>query len=155
MLFRSVNELADHAIHVAKYQECPARIDFCNGEDGSSAVHRCIHGIMHLVEDHARAAGVSVRFAASKLAEGDKLILDSLGLGQNEKEMLEHIILQMEEECGLDRAAAIANMRFNFIKRICDAAVVKPKESREHLRSLKIDRVLTGKYTAKIGRAHV
>ncbi len=143
-----VNELADHAIHVAKYQECPARIDFCNGEDGSSAVHRCIHGIMHLVEDHARAAGVSVRFAASKLAEGDKLILDSLGLGQNEKEMLEHIILQMEEECGLDRAAAIANMRFNFIKRICDAAVVKPKESREHLRSLKIDRVLTGKYTA-------
>ena len=103
---------------------------------------------MHLVEDHAKAAGISVRFAASKLAEGDKLILDSLDLGQNEKEMLEHIILQMEEECGLDRAAAIANMRFSFIKRICDAAVIKPKESREHLRSRKIDQVLTGKYTA-------
>lgn len=143
-----VNELADHAIHVAKYQERPEKIDFCNGEDESSAVHRCIHGIMHLVEDHAKAAGISVRFAASKLAEGDKLILDSLDLDQNEKEMLEHIILQMEEECGLDRAAAIANMRFSFIKRICDAAVIKPKESREHLRSRKIDQVLTGKYTA-------
>lgn len=143
-----VDELADHAIHVAKYQECPKKIDFCNGDDGSSAVHRCIHGIMHLVEDHAKAAGISARFAASKLAEGDKLILDSLGLEQNEKEMLEHIILQMEEECGLDRAAAIANMRFSFIKRICNAAVIKPKESREHARSRKIDQVLTGKYTA-------
>ena len=143
-----VDELADHAIHVARYQECPRKIDFCNGGDGSSAVHRCIHGIMHLVEDHAKAAGISVRFAASKLAEGDKLILDSLDLAQNEKEMLEHIILQMEEECGLDRAAAIANMRFSFIKRICSAAVIKPRESREHVRSRKIDQVLTGKYTA-------
>lgn len=143
-----VDELADHAIHVAKYQECPRKIDFCNGDDESSAVHRCIHGIMHLVEDHAKAAGISVRFAASKLAEGDKLILDSLDLAQNEKEMLEHIILQMEEECGLDRAAAIANMRFSFIKRICSAAVIKPRESREHARSRKIDQVLTGKYTA-------
>lgn len=143
-----VDELADHAIHVAKYQECPRKIDFCNGDDESSAVHRCIHGIMHLVEDHAKAAGISVRFAASKLAEGDKLILDSLDLAQNEKEMLEHIILQMEEECGLDRAAAIANMRFSFIKRICSASVIKPRESREHVRSRKIDQVLTGKYTA-------
>ena len=143
-----VDELADHAIHVARYQECPRKIDFCNGGDGSSAVHRCIHGIMHLVEDHAKAAGISVRFAASKLAEGDKLILDSLDLAQNEKEMLEHIILQMEEECGLDRAAAIANMRFSFIKRIFSAAVIKPRESREHVRSRKIDQVLTGKYTA-------
>lgn len=143
-----VDELADHAIHVAKYQECPRKIDFCNGDDESSAVHRCIHGIMHLVEDHAKAAGISVRFAASKLAEGDKLILDSLDLAQNEKEMLEHIILQMEEECGLDRAAAIANMRFSFIKRICSTAVIKPRESREHVRSRKIDQVLTGKYTA-------
>lgn len=143
-----VDELADHAIHVARYQECPRKIDFCNGDDGGNAVHRCIHGIMHLVEDHAKAAGISVRFAASKLAEGDKLILDSLDLAQNEKEMLEHIILQMEEECGLDRAAAIANMRFSFIKRICSAAVIKPKESREHARSRKIDQVLTGKYTA-------
>lgn len=143
-----VDELADHAIHVAKYQECPKKIDFCSGDDESSAVHRCIHGIMHLVEDHAKAAGISVRFAASKLAEGDKLILDSLDLAQNEKEMLEHIILQMEEECGLDRAAAIANMRFSFIKRICSAAVIKPRESREHARSRKIDQVLTGKYTA-------
>lgn len=143
-----VDELADHAIHVAKYQECPRKIDFCNGDDESSAVHRCIHGIMHLVEDHAKAAGISVRFAASKLAEGDKLILDSLDLAQNEKEMLEHIILQMEEECGLDRAAAIANMRFSFIKRICSTTVIKPRESREHARSRKIDQVLTGKYTA-------
>lgn len=143
-----VNELSDHAIHVARYQECPKRIDFCNGDDEGSAVHRCIHGIMHLVEDHAKAAGISARFAASKLAEGDKLILDSLNLAQNEKEMLEHIIVQMEEECGLDRAAAIANMRFCFIKKICDSAVIKPKESREHLRSQKIDQVLTGKYTA-------
>ncbi len=143
-----VDELADHAIHVAKYQECPKKIDFCNGDDGSSAVHRCIHGFMHMFEDHAKAAGISVRFAASKLAEGDRLILDSLDLAQNEKEMLEHIILQMEEECGLDRAAAIANMRFSFIKRICSTAVIKPKESREHARSRKIDQVLTGKYTA-------
>lgn len=143
-----VDELADHAIHVAKYQECPKKIDFCNGDDETSAVHRCIHGIMHLVEDHAKAADISARFAASKLAEGDKLILDSLDLAQNEKEMLEHIILQMEEECGLDRAAAIANMRFSFIKRICNTAIIKPKESREHARSRKIDQVLTGKYTA-------
>lgn len=143
-----VDELADHAIHVAKYQECPKKIDFCNGDDETSAVHRCIHGIMHLVEDHAKAADISARFAASKLAEGDELILDSLDLAQNEKEMLEHIILQMEEECGLDRAAAIANMRFSFIKRICNTAVIKPKESREHARSRKIDQVLTGKYTA-------
>ena len=142
-----IDELVDHALHVAQYQERPGRMDFCDAErDG--AVHRCLHGIMHLIEDHARDAGIPVRFAASKLAEGDSLILEQLNLTQNEKEMVEHIIVQMEEERGLDRAAAIADMRFNFIHSVCDATVVKPRESREHERSRKIDRFLTGKYTA-------
>ncbi len=143
-----IHEVVDHALHVAKYGECPQRIDYCDGDGGESAVHRCIHGIMHLIEDHAKGAAIPVRFAASKLIEGDSLVTDSLNLNQNEKEMIEHIIIQMEEECGLDRAAALADMRFQFIRRVCDESVVKPKESREHVRSAKIDRILTGKYTA-------
>ena len=136
------------ALHVAKYQEKPTEIDYCDANDDGGAVHRCLHAIMHLIEDHAAEAGIPVRFAASKLAEGDSLILDSLHLDQNEKEMLEHIIVQMENERGLDRAAAIAHMRFDFIQKICDETVIKPKESKEHLRSVAIDKILTGKYTA-------
>jgi len=143
-----IDELVNHALHVAKYQECPARQDFCDEDSSGGAVHRCLHAIMHLIEDHAKKANIPVRFAASKVAEGDQLILDSLGLGQNEKEMLEHIILQMEEERGLDRAAAIADMRFRFIEKVCSYTVVKPKESKEHIRSQKMDKFLTGKYTA-------
>lgn len=143
-----IQELIDHAIHVAKYQERPGRQDFCEADDHSGAVHRCLHGIMHLTEDHAKSAGIPLRFAAAKLAEGDGRILEKLNLDQNEKEALEHIILQMEKERGLDRAAAIADMRFSFIRKICMAAVVKPKESKEHARSKRIDRFLTGKYTA-------
>lgn len=143
-----IRELVDHAIHVAKYQERPGRTDFCSADDNGGSVHRCLHAIMHLIEDHALAAGIPVRFAASKLAEGDRLILEKLGLSDNEKEMLDHIILQMEEERGLDGAAAIADMRFGFIEKVCAATVVKPMESREHARSRKIDRLLTGKYTA-------
>ncbi|MBQ6811295.1 MAG: 50S ribosome-binding GTPase, partial [Firmicutes bacterium] len=133
-----VTELVDHAIHVAKYQERPGRTDFCDKEDHNGAVHRCIHGIMHLIEDHAKDAGIPLRFAACKLAEGDKLVLDALKLSQNEEEMIEHIICQMEEERGLDRAAAMADMRFSFIKKVCDETVVKPKSSREHERSIRI-----------------
>ena len=143
-----IEELIDHAVHVAKYREAPGRQDFCDVNDHNGAVHRCLHGIMSLIEDHAHDAGIPVRFAASKLAEGDQLVLDRLNLDQNEKETLEHIITQMEKERGLDRAAAIADMRFSFIQKVCGAAVVKPKESREHARSVAIDRVLTGKYTA-------
>ena len=143
-----IDELVAHAVHVAKYQEKPRTIDFCDVNEDGGAVHRCLHAIMHLIEDHAKAADIPVRFAAAKLAEGDQLIMDSLNLDQNEKEMLEHIIKQMETERGLDRAAAIAHMRFDFIEKVCDETVVKPKESKEHLRSMKIDRVLTGKYTA-------
>lgn len=143
-----IRELVDHAVHVAKYQERPGRLDFCSAEEKDGAVHRCLHAIMHLIEDHAAAAGIPLRFAASKLAEGDKLILESLKLSDNEKELLEHIILQMEEERGLDGAAAIADMRFSFIEKVCAATVVKPQESREHARSRRMDRVLTGKYTA-------
>ncbi len=143
-----ITELVSHAIHVAKYQEAPARVDFCSQEDEDSPVHRCIHGIMHLIEDHAKKAEIPLRFAASKLAEGDQIILEALQLDDNEKDMLEHIILQMEKERGLDRAAAIADMRFHFIQKVCEKTVVKPKESREHARSRKIDRILTGKYTA-------
>lgn len=143
-----IGELVDHAIHVAKYQEKPGRVDFCSSDDEGSAVHRCIHGIMHLIEDHAERAGIPVRFAASKLAEGDKMIMEKLKLQRNEVEMIEHIIYQMETERGLDRAAAIADMRFRFIQKVCDRTVVKPKESKEHIRSRKIDRILTGKYTA-------
>ena len=143
-----VDELIRHAIHVAKYQERPGRTDFCKNDENGGAVHRCLHSIMHLIEDHAQAADIPLRFAASKLVEGDEIVRDALKLTQNEKEMIEHIILQMEQERGLDRAAAIADMRFRFIREICAACVIKPRESKEHLRSKKIDRILTGKYTA-------
>ncbi len=143
-----VDELIRHAIHVAKYQERPGRTDFCKNDANGGAVHRCLHSIMHLIEDHAQAADIPLRFAASKLVEGDEIVRDALKLTQNEKEMIEHIILQMEQERGLDRAAAIADMRFRFIREICAACVIKPRESKEHLRSKKIDRILTGKYTA-------
>lgn len=143
-----IHELIDHALHVAKYQEKPVHVDFCSPEDERSAVHRCIHGIMHLIEDHAKKAEIPVRFAASKLAEGDKQILKKLELDANEQDMIEHIISQMETERGMDRAAAIADMRFHFIRKVCDKAVVKPKESKEHSRSRRIDKILTGKYTA-------
>lgn len=143
-----INELVDHAIHVAKYQEAPARQDFCDKDDHGGAVHRCLHSIMHLIEDHAQRADIPVRFAASKLVEGDPIVLEALQLTQNEKETLEHLIVQMEEERGLDRAAAMAEMRFAFIKKLCDKTVVKPKESKEYRRSRKIDKILTGKWTA-------
>jgi ferrous iron transport protein B len=143
-----VDELVDHALHVAKYQERPGRMDFCGEEDHGGAVHRCIHGIIHLIEDHARAAGIPVRFAATKLVEGDQRIEAALKLDQNEKEMIEHIILQMEQERGLDRAAAIADMRFHFIHQLVEQTVVKPRQSKEQLRSAQIDRFLTGRYTA-------
>ncbi|MER2235275.1 MAG: ferrous iron transport protein B [Candidatus Limivicinus sp.] len=145
---QGVDELVGHAVHVARYQERPLRQDFCGADDHGGAVHRCLHAVSHLIEDHARRAGLPIRFAASKLVEGDELILDQLELDQNEKEMLEHIVLQMETERGLDRSAAIADMRYAFIREVCDACVVKPQESKEHLRSRKIDRILTGKYTA-------
>ena len=143
-----ISELIDHALHVTKYQERPGRQDFCDANANGGAVHRCLHSIMHLIEDHAETAGIPVRFAASKLAEGDKLIEEKLHLDQNEKETLEHIICQMERERGLDRAAAIADMRFAFIEKVCQETVVKPRESKEHARSVKIDKILTGKYTA-------
>lgn len=143
-----IEELASHALHVAKYQECRGRKDFCDESDHGGAVHRCLHGIMHLIEDHAIQAGIPVRFAATKLVEGDNGILEALKLSQNEQEMIEHIICQMEEERGLDRAAAIADMRFSFIQHLTEACVVKPHESKERERSRKIDQILTGKYTA-------
>ena len=143
-----VDELVQHAIHVAKYQEQPLQQDFCGKEDHGGAVHRCIHAVIHLIEDHAQAAGLPGRFAATKAIEGDPLILEQLHLDQNELDLLEHIVQQMEIERGLDRSAAIADMRFAFIERLCEQTVVKPKESRERLRSERIDRVLTGKYTA-------
>ena len=143
-----VDELVDHALHVAKYQERPGRMDFCSEEDHGGAVHRCIHGIIHLIEDHAEAAGIPVRFAAKKLVEGDQRIEAALKLDQNEKEMIEHIIVQMEQERGLDRAAAIADMRFHFIHQLVEQTVVKPRQSKEQLRSAQIDRFLTGRYTA-------
>lgn len=142
-----IEELVNHAIHVAKYQECPVEVDFCCGEGKESAVHRSLHAIMHLLEDHAEKENIPVRFAASKLAENDKLVLDKLNLSQNEKEMLEHINVQMEEESGMDRASAIASMRFEYIQKACDETIIKPQESREHIRSGKMDKVLTGKYT--------
>ena len=143
-----VDELVDHALHVAKYQERPGRMDFCGEEDHGGAVHRCIHGIIHLIEDHAKAAGIPVRFAATKLVEGDQRIEAALKLDQNEKEMIEHIIVQMEQERGLDRAAAIADMRFHFIHQLVEQTVVKPRQSKEQLRSARIDQFLTGRYTA-------
>ena len=143
-----IAELVDHALHVAKYQEKPGRKDFCDVNDHNGAVHRCLHSIMHLIEDHAKAAGIPIRFAASKLAEGDSLILQRLKLDQNEQETLEHIIQQMESERGLDRAASIADMRYSLIDKVCKEVVEKPHESKEHKRSQKIDKILTGKYTA-------
>lgn len=143
-----VSELVEHAIHIAKYQEHPLRQDFCDKNDHDGAVHRCIHAVIHLIEDHAQKAEIPVRFAATKAIEGDKLILEQLKLDKNEMEMLEHIVQQMENERGLDRSAAIADMRFDFIERLCEKTVVKPKESKERIRSEKIDKILTGKYTA-------
>ena len=143
-----VDELVRHALHIAKYQEKPLRQDFCDKNDHDGAVHRCIHAVIHLIEDHAEYAHIPVRFAATKAIEGDPLILGKLALDQNETEMLEHIVQQMETERKLDRSAAIADMRFDFIERLCEQTVVKPKESRERIRSERIDRVLTGKYTA-------
>ena len=145
---QGVDELVRHAIHIAKYQERPGRQDFCDENDFGGAVHRCIHAVSHLIEDHAKLAGVPIRFAATKIIEGDALILEQLHLDENEKEAIEHLIVQMEKERGLDRSAAIADMRFTFIEKICESTVVKPKESRERIRSERIDRVLTGKYTA-------
>lgn len=144
-----IDELVAHAVHVARYRERPGRMDFCDAEgaDGG-AMHRCIHSIMHLIEDHAHKYKIPTRFAASKLVEGDKLLEESLHLDQNELEMIEHIISQMETESGMDRQAALANMRFTFIHKVCDATVVRPHESKEHIRSQKMDKILTGKYTA-------
>ena len=144
---QGVHELVDHAIHVAKYREKPQRQDFCDENEHGGAVHRCLHAVIHLIEDHAKAAGIPPRFAACKAIEGDRLIIEQLRLDENEKETLEHITLQMEKERGLDRSAAIADMRFSFIMRVCGQCVKKPKESREHTRSRRIDRVMTGKYT--------
>lgn len=143
-----IDELVSHALHVAQYQERSGRTDFCGKNDNGGAVHRCLHGIMELIEDHAKSAGIPIRFAASKLVEGDKIIENALNLTQNEKEMIEHIVCQMEDERGLDRSAAIADMRFTFINKLVRDTVVKPRESREHERSRKIDKILTGKYTA-------
>lgn len=145
-----IGELIEHAIHVARYDECPGRLDFCdaNGENGQAAIHRCIHAVVHLIEDHAKKAEIPARFAATKLVEGDKLILQQLGLDRNEEETLEHMIHEMEEECAKDREAALADMRFKFIEKVCTQTVVKPTESKAHARSVKADKILTGKYTA-------
>ena len=145
---QGVDELVSHALHVAKYQEGPMRQDFCDSSDNGGAVHRCLHAVAHLIEDHAEREGIPVRFAAAKLVEGDQLILDALRLSQNEKETLEHLILQMEEERGLDRSAAMADMRYSFIYKVCDRCITRPHESKEHIRSSRWDNVLTGKYTA-------
>lgn len=143
-----VGELIRHAVHVAKYNERPGRTDFCGKDQNGGAVHRALHSIMHTIEDHAEVAGLPVRFAAGKIVEGDETVLEALDLSQNEKDMIEHIILQMEEERGLDRAAAMADMRFSFIHNLCKETVVKPRESKEHLRSRRIDKILTGRFTA-------
>jgi len=145
-----INELIEHAVHIAKYQERGSRIDFCDKDDHNGALHRCLHGIMHLIEDHAHTAGIPVRFAATKVVEGDKLVIEALHLEENEKEMIEHIIVQMENERGLDRSAAIADMRFTFINNLVSKTVIKPRVSKEHLRSERIDKILTGKYTALV-----
>ncbi|MBQ8357226.1 MAG: ferrous iron transport protein B [Clostridia bacterium] len=145
---QGIDELIEHAVHIATYRERPTVQDYCHETDHKGAVHRCLHAIIHLIDDHAKGAEIPVRFAASKLVEGDTLILDALRLDDNEKEMLEHIILQMEAERGLDRGAAIADMRFGYIGKVCAQTVTKPTESKEHRRSQKIDKILTGKYTA-------
>ena len=143
-----VDELVEHAVHIAHYRERPVEQDFCGKNINGGAVHRCIHGIRHLIEDHAEKAGIPLRFAASKVIEGDELVISALGLDENERDAIEHIVLQMEKESGLDRSAAIADMRYRFIMELCGAAVTKPTESREHLRSRRIDKLLTGKFTA-------
>lgn len=143
-----IDELIEHAIHVARFQEKPVDMDYCDAADDGGAVHRCLHAIMHLIEDHAARANIPVRFAAAKLVENDSLVLAKLDLDENEKETLEHIVRQMEAERGLDRAAAIAHMRFDFIEKVCGETVIRPHESKERIRSARIDRVLTGKYTA-------
>ena len=143
-----IHELIQHAIHVAEYQERPLRRDFCSEDENGGAVHRCLHGVRHLIEDHSKAAGIPVHFSAAKAVEGDEHILEKLALEQNELEMLEHITVQMEKERGLDRSAAMADMRYAFIKNLAKETVRKPHESKEHVRSQKIDRVLTGKFTA-------
>lgn len=143
-----VDELVEHAIHIAKYQEKPLRQDFCDEKDHGGAVHRCIHGICHLIDNHALEAGIPIRFAASKVIEGDPIVIKQLRLEDNEKEIIEHVVLQMEKERGLDSSAAIADMRFNYIKKVSRETVVKPRESKERIRSEKIDHILTGKYTA-------
>lgn len=143
-----IEELVEHALHAARFVETPAVHDFCSTDDHGGAVHRCLHGLMFLIEDHAQQAGIPLRFAASKIAEGDALITEQLHLDVNEKRTIEHILKQLEAERGLDRAAAIADMRFSFIDNVCAQTVVKPHTSKEHLRSLEIDRILTGKYTA-------
>ena len=145
---QGIGELIRHAVHIAKYQESPLRQDFCDSNDHGGAVHRCLHAVIHLIEDHAQAADLPARFAAAKVIEGDELIIQQLNLDQNEKEMLEHIVLQMEKERGMDRSAAMADMRYSFIYKICNACVTKPHVSREHVRSQRIDRVLTGKWSA-------
>ena len=144
-----IGELVDHALHVARFRERPGRLDFCapDGPDGG-ALHRCIHGIANLIEDHAVTAHIPVRFAATKLVEGDELVTEALHLDRNELDAIEHIITQMEGEAGTDRLSALADMRFSFIGDVCGRCVVKPHESREHVRSVKIDRILTGRYTA-------
>ena len=143
-----IEELVAHALHVAHYQEKPGRMDFCDAESHRGAVHRCLHGIMHLIEDHAKEARIPVRFAATKIVEGDSHVIEALMLDQNEMEMIEHIICQMEKERGLDRSAAIADMRFSFIGKLVDRTFHKAHESRQHERSRRIDKILTGKYTA-------
>lgn len=143
-----VNELIQHAIHIAQYKEVPQRQDFCDAHEHGGAMHRCLHAVMHLIEDHAQAAQFPVRFAASKVIEGDQMVIDALDLDQNEKELVEHILRQLEEERGLDPAAAIADMRYGFIKQLCQKCVVKPRRSREQRRSEIYDRILTGRYTA-------
>ena len=145
-----IDELIEHAIHVARFDECPGRLDFCdeNASDEQAAIHRCIHAILHLIEDHANNAKIPARFAATKLVEGDSIILNKLKLDENEKQLLEHIIIEMENETGKDRQAALADMRFTFISNVCSNTVIKPLESKSHIRSVKIDNILTGKFTA-------
>ena len=145
-----IDELIEHAIHVARYNECPGRLDFCDetASEEQAAIHRCIHAILHLIEDHANNAKIPARFAATKLVEDDPIILDMLKLNTNEKQLLKHIIVEMESETGKDRQASLADMRFTFINFICNNTVIKPLESKSHIRSVKIDNILTGKYTA-------
>ncbi|MBQ1407803.1 MAG: ferrous iron transport protein B [Eubacterium sp.] len=145
---QGIEELIDHAIHIARYQERPGRKDFCEKDANGGAVHRCLHGIMHLIEDHAESTGIPARFAVGKIVEGDTGMMDALGLTENEREAIEHLIVQMEDERGLDRAAAMADMRFLFIEKLCAETVVKPHESKEQVRSKKLDKSLTGKFTA-------